>query len=110
MYCSQCGKEIADNSKFCPECGENLSSDSSGKTKSVDETSDTRKDMYGRQIYTKEERLNPKNKKKNHIWMPIGYESESNTQWSYEAFFTSLALVIIGFIIFIAYINIKFPD
>ena len=21
MFCSQCGKEIADNSKFCPECG-----------------------------------------------------------------------------------------
>ena len=21
MYCSQCGKEIADDSKFCQECG-----------------------------------------------------------------------------------------
>ena len=21
MYCSKCGKEIADNSTFCPECG-----------------------------------------------------------------------------------------
>ena len=110
MFCSQCGKEIADNSKFCPECGENLSGDSSNKGTLVDESRDTRKDWFGRQLYSKEERLNPKNKKKNHIWEPIGYKSESNTQWSYEAFFTKLALVITGLIIFLTIVNIYFPD
>jgi len=24
MFCSECGKEIADNSKFCSECGKNI--------------------------------------------------------------------------------------
>lgn len=24
MYCRKCGKEIPENSKFCPECGEQL--------------------------------------------------------------------------------------
>ena len=27
MYCKFCGKEIEDNSKFCPECGKNLNDD-----------------------------------------------------------------------------------
>ena len=34
MFCSQCGKEIADNSKFCPECGkaiETIDDDEDGK-------------------------------------------------------------------------------
>ena len=26
MFCSQCGKEIADNSKFCPESGKPIDS------------------------------------------------------------------------------------
>lgn len=25
MFCSKCGKEIADGSRFCPECGQSLS-------------------------------------------------------------------------------------
>ena len=36
MYCSECGKEIADNSKFCPECGkaiETIDYDSIDKAK-----------------------------------------------------------------------------
>ncbi|MBN2163900.1 MAG: zinc ribbon domain-containing protein [Pontiellaceae bacterium] len=27
MYCSKCGKEISDGSRFCPECGVGLGSD-----------------------------------------------------------------------------------
>ena len=36
MFCSKCGKEIADNSKFCPECGraiESINYDSIDKAK-----------------------------------------------------------------------------
>ena len=28
MFCTQCGKEIADNSKFCSECGKSTSTES----------------------------------------------------------------------------------
>lgn len=28
MYCNNCGKEIAENSKFCPECGYHITNES----------------------------------------------------------------------------------
>lgn len=36
MYCSHCGKEIPNGSKFCPECGFDIS------TKSAENTYDTK--------------------------------------------------------------------
>ena len=97
MFCSQCGKEIAVNSEFCPECGENLSGDSSNKSTLVDETRDTRKmPILGYQYYTKEERKNPRNKKKRHIWIPLFWSSEyNNFQSSILPYFPFLFLVIV---------------
>ena len=97
MYCSQCGKEIADNSKFCPECGENISGDSSNKSTLVDETRDTRKSFFLRnQYYTKEERKDPRNKKKRHIWHPYFWSSNyKNTQESYSSALMRIVLIIL---------------
>ena len=97
MFCSQCRKEIADNPKFCPECGENLSSDSSKKSTLVDETRDTRKMPFlGYQYYTKEERKDPRNKKKRHIWIPLFWSSQyNNFQSSILTYFPFLFLVIV---------------
>ena len=101
MYCSQCGKEIADNSKFCSECGENLSGDSSNKSTIVDETRDTRKmPIYGFQYYTREERLNPKNKKENHVWMPPWMTESMNYQLTYFPGVVNAIIIVIGIIWF----------
>ena len=101
MYCSQCGKEIADNSKFCPECGENLSSDSSSKTKPVDETRDTRKmPIFGLQCYTLEERKDPRNKKKWHIWYPLIPFQSGN----YQLHPSTVAVIVLIMIVLVVYI------
>jgi|ETN01SMinimDraft_1059929.scaffolds.fasta_scaffold57826_2 hypothetical protein len=95
MFCSQCEKEIADNSKICLECGENPSSDSSKISILVDETRDTRKmPILGYQYYTKEERKDPRNKKKRHIWIPPFRSSENyNFQSAILTYFPFLFLV-----------------
>jgi len=101
MFCSECGKEIANNSKFCPECGENLSSDSSSKTKPVDETRDTRKmPIFGLQCYTLEERKDPRNKKKGHIWYPL---IPSNQSGNYQLPIITVAAIVFFIIVLFVY-------
>ena len=47
MFCIQCGKEIADHSKFCSECGKSTSTDTESKPK---ETADNKKQYQTRVI------------------------------------------------------------
>lgn len=35
MYCTKCGKNIPDDSKFCPECGTSCSGGSKDNTKNI---------------------------------------------------------------------------
>jgi len=101
MYCSKCGKEIADNSKFCPECGTNIAGESSSKNTIVDETRDTRKaPIYGFQYYTREERLNPKNKKENHVWMPPWMTESMNYQLTYFPGVLNAIIIVLAIISF----------
>ena len=58
---------------------------------------DTRKmPILGYQYYTKEERKDPRNKKKRHIWIPLFWSSQHNNfQSSILSYFPFLFLVIV---------------
>ena len=47
MYCTKCGKQIPDDSKFCPACGNTITNNNSSKTKSTDTTAKKAKGHIG---------------------------------------------------------------
>ena len=62
LYCSNCGAEIQDSDKYCPECGESFDEDESNNKEeesiSIDQKYDDLiklKELYDKKIITKEE-------------------------------------------------------
>ena len=49
MFCTKCGKELADNAKFCPNCGEQILEVTNETTPQVNEasTTETKKKFSG---------------------------------------------------------------
>lgn len=71
MFCSECGKQVADNARFCGECGTAQATDIS------EQQSNTQKKAVPDNQY-KHQALSSNNTRNNHLEVPTNHSTDSS--------------------------------